>query len=148
MLAAGTRTVDPARFGAAQVNLLRTAARSPEVARIFVHPGIKAALCRQAAGDRRWLAKIRPWWGHDSHFHVRLACPAGETACREQDPPPAGDGCGAELAWWLSDEPWIPKTRPPPTPPPLRLADLPAACRAVLEAPAGKAANEVPGRAD
>ena len=41
------------------------------------------------------------------------------------------DGCGAELAWWLSDEPWQPSNQPPPEP--LRLADLPAECRDMLE---------------
>ena len=26
---------------------------------------------------RAWLHKVRPFWGHQYHFHVRLACPAG-----------------------------------------------------------------------
>jgi penicillin-insensitive murein endopeptidase len=132
MLAPGTRTADPARLGAAQRALIRRAALDPEVARIFVHPGIKQALCQSAGPDRGWLAKVRPWWGHDTHFHVRLACPPGESLCQDQDPPPAGDGCGAELAWWFTDEPWI---SPPAPPKPLVLADLPAACAAVLLAP-------------
>ncbi len=133
MLRAGTRQVDPERFGAAQIALLRRAAGMGEIARIFVHPAIKQALCERAGADRAWLAKLRPWWGHDAHFHIRLRCPADEPLCRDQEPPPAGDGCGAELDWWLSDEPWRPKP-PGPPPEPLRLADLPAACRAVLEA--------------
>lgn len=131
MLRDGTRTVDPARFTPAHAALIKRAAGFPEVSRIFVHPGIKQALCAQAGGDRGWLNKVRPWWGHDSHFHIRLACPPGEPLCRDQEPPPPGDGCGEELAWWLSDEPWQP--RPPPAPP-LRLADLPAECAAVLRA--------------
>ncbi|MFO1074597.1 MAG: penicillin-insensitive murein endopeptidase [Geminicoccaceae bacterium] len=133
MLKEGTRTADPARLTAAHRALIRDAARLPEVERIFVHPGIKQALCAQAGGDRAWLAKVRPWYGHDAHFHVRLACPPGEPACQVQEPPPAGDGCGAELAWWLGEEPWRPSTTPPA--PPLRLADLPAQCAAVLRAP-------------
>ena len=76
-------------------------------------PGIKQALCARATGDRAWLNKVRPWWGHDAHFHVRLACPPGERLCRDQEAPPPGDGCGDDLAWWLTDEPWKPK--PPRT---------------------------------
>jgi penicillin-insensitive murein endopeptidase len=134
MLAPGERTADPKRLTPARMALIRRAAQDPAVARVFVHPGIKQALCRKAGEDRDWLAKVRPWWGHDSHFHVRLACPAGEPLCRDQDPPPAGDGCGAELAWWFTDEPWQPKP-PGPPPKPITLADLPAECGAVLRAP-------------
>ena len=135
MLVDGTRRVDPARFGPRQAALIRRAALAPEVERIFVHPGIKQALCQGAAGERRWLAKVRPWWGHDSHFHVRLRCPAGEPLCRDQEPAPAGDGCGKQLAWWLSDEPWKPSPTPLKAPKPLLLADLPGECRAVLRSP-------------
>ena len=133
MLVEGTRTADAARLTAAHRAVIRDAAKLPEVERIFVHPGIKQALCATAGEDRAWLAKVRPWYGHDAHFHVRLGCPPGESACRPQEPPPAGDGCDAELAWWLGEEPWRPSTTPPALP--LRLADLPAACAAVLQAP-------------
>ena len=68
------------------------------VARIFVNPAIKKALCREAGQDRGWLTKVRPIYGHNYHFHIRLACPAGDGDCSDQDPPPGGDGCGAELA--------------------------------------------------
>ena len=131
MLAPGTREADPTLLTDAHIALVRRAALDPEVARIFVHPGIKQAMCARAPGD--WLAKVRPWWGHDAHFHVRLACPPGERLCRDQEPPPPGDGCGPDLAWWLGEEPWRPKPPAPPAPP-LRLADLPAECAAVLRA--------------
>jgi penicillin-insensitive murein endopeptidase len=134
MLAAGKLTAEPARLTPARIALIRRAALDPAVSRIFVHPGIKQALCRNAGDERAWLAKVRPWWGHDSHFHVRLGCPKGEPLCHDQDPPPAGDGCGAELAWWFTDEPWQPKP-PSPPPKPITLADLPAECGAVLRAP-------------
>jgi Penicillin-insensitive murein endopeptidase len=52
---------------------------------------IKKALCRETTGDRTWLHKVRPWWGHDYHFHVRLFCPADSAECEQQDPPPPGD---------------------------------------------------------
>jgi penicillin-insensitive murein endopeptidase len=131
---AGTHRIDAQRFGPAQAAMIRTAASSPDVARIFVAPGIKAALCEAATGDSTWLRKVRPWWGHQEHFHVRLACPPGEASCVDQAPPPPGDGCGEELAWWFTTEPWTPKPVPPPKP--VLLADLPDQCRAVLAAPA------------
>jgi penicillin-insensitive murein endopeptidase len=69
-----------------------------------VHPIIKRELCQNTQGDRGWLAKIRPWHGHDDHFHVRLGCPLSSPECQPQAPVAAGDGCGEELAWWFSDE--------------------------------------------
>ena len=113
--------------------LLEAAARSPEVARIFVNPAIKRALCREAGTDRAWLHPIRPWWGHNYHFHLRLACPRGDSECRNQPPPPPGDGCGSDLAWWFTAEARHPKPAPPEVP--LRLADLPAGCAALVDAP-------------
>ena len=83
--------------------LLRLAASDKRVTRIFVHPIIKRMLCTESVGDRAWLEKIRPWFGHDDHFHVRLACPAGDPSCVPQTPVASGDGCG-ELDWWFSPE--------------------------------------------
>ncbi len=134
MLADGSLHVDPARWTDTHAALIRRAASYPEVSRIFVHPGIKQALCRFAGGDREWLRKVRPWWGHHYHFHIRMSCPPGMAGCANQDPPPAGDGCGSELDWWLSDEPWKPSDTPAAPRAPLRLADLPGECRVVLEA--------------
>jgi penicillin-insensitive murein endopeptidase len=113
--------------------LLETVAREPQVARVFVNAAIKRALCREAGADRGWLAKIRPWWGHNYHFHIRLSCPGGDPECRGQAPPPLGDGCGRELDWWFTEE----ALHPAPSPPrkPLRLADLPPACAALVGAP-------------
>jgi len=120
---------------ASHVRVLRAAAEDSAVARIFVNAAIKNALCESLpADDRGWLRKIRPWWGHDAHFHVRLACPAGAAECVSQAPPPAGDGCDATLAWWFTDEALNPKPRDPDTPPrhELTLADLPPSCRQVI----------------
>ena len=82
--------------------LLRLAASDARVSRIFVHPIIKRGLCQAADSDRSWLRKIRPWYGHDDHFHVRLSCPDGDIGCIPQTPVPAGDGCG-ELDWWFDE---------------------------------------------
>ncbi len=57
--------------------LLRRAASYPQVERILVNPGIKKKLCDTVQGDRTWLRKIRPFWGHDYHFHMRIGCQPG-----------------------------------------------------------------------
>ncbi|MBB3809228.1 penicillin-insensitive murein endopeptidase [Pseudochelatococcus contaminans] len=126
--------IDPARWTQAHHRLLRHVASQPQVARLFVNPAIKKALCREATGNRAWLSKVRPTPGHNYHFHIRLACPGGNPVCRDQDPPPKNDGCGPELDWWFSEEARRPK-KPTPPPPPLTLADLPAQCAQVLAAP-------------
>lgn len=130
--------LDPAKWNDGLFRLLRRAAGYDEVERIFVNAGIKKALCDAAGTDRAWLRKIRPWYKHDDHFHVRLSCPPGLAGCNAQEPVPPGDGCGENLAWWLSAEPYRkpPKPKEPVKPPPeLTLASLPAVCAEVLTAP-------------
>ena len=62
----------------AHMAVVKLAAQDPRVERIFVNAAIKKAICRDAAGDRSWLAKVRPMYGHDYHFHVRMSCPHGD----------------------------------------------------------------------
>ena len=115
--------------------LLKAAAKDKSVARIFVFPGAKVQMCRDEKGNKAWLRKIRPWWGHHYHFHVRLACPRGARGCVDQDAPPPGDGC-AEAQQWVNNI--IAPPPPDPNAPPPRkrreyvLADLPQACAQVL----------------
>lgn len=129
--------IDPDAWTPNHLQVIRAAAQEPQVERIFVNAAIKKALCREAKGDRAWLSKVRPWGGHDYHFHIRLKCPAGETDCGSQPPPGDGDGCGAELNYWFSDAVLHPKPPlvPPKPRPPMTLAELPPACRQVLNAP-------------
>lgn len=123
------RQVNPKTWGPRQLKLLELAAAAPDVDRIFVNPAIKAAACKAGRGD--WLAKLRPWWGHDEHFHVRLACPAGDVNCQQQAAIPPGDGCGAELASWLAKSTVLPDSgRDKPN---TRRPNLPAACSAILD---------------
>ncbi|MEO1102781.1 MAG: penicillin-insensitive murein endopeptidase [Pseudomonadota bacterium] len=130
--------VDPDRFTEPFAKLLQLAASDGRVARIFVHPAIKRALCDwegSGSGRKRdWLAKVRPWYGHHEHFHVRLKCPA-DVRCQPQKPPPRGDGCGAALDYWFTDAPYTPKPGAKPKLP-LTLARLPAACRNLIPNPA------------
>lgn len=91
--------------------LLELSASDPAVDRIFVSPVVKRELCTSGRRGAPWLARLRPWWGHHDHFHVRLRCPEGSPDCRPQEPPPPGDGCGSELAWWFSDEASVPAGR-------------------------------------
>jgi penicillin-insensitive murein endopeptidase len=83
------------------IELLHTAANDARVSRMFVHPIIKRALCEQIKDDRAWLGKLRPWYGHDDHVHVRLACPTDSPECKSQAAPPPGDGCD-QLDWWFN----------------------------------------------
>ncbi|QPB43213.1 penicillin-insensitive murein endopeptidase [Rodentibacter haemolyticus] len=110
--------------------LIKLAAADPNVTRIFVNPAIKLKLCQTASNDRGWLHKIRPWFGHDSHFHVRLKCPADAAYCEDQAPIPAGDGCGNELYSWF--EPKKPSTE---TSKPKVIPPEPFLCQQVLNSP-------------
>lgn len=94
--------LDYSRWSPRFRDILKIAAEVPEVERIFVNPVIKQALCRKER-DRAWLRKIRPWWGHDSHFHVRLRCPLGNDQCKKQQSPPPGDGCDGALDKWVKE---------------------------------------------
>jgi penicillin-insensitive murein endopeptidase len=103
MLNAQRNGINHQRFGRKQIAVLRLAAKDPKVQRIFVNPYIKKELCT-VTKNAAWLEKIRPWWGHHYHFHVRLRCPVEDTQCRAQAPLPEGPGCGQELAWWFTKE--------------------------------------------
>ncbi|MGH6735467.1 MAG: penicillin-insensitive murein endopeptidase [Methyloceanibacter sp.] len=155
-------SVDPEVFTLGHVKLIKRAASYPQLARIFVHPAIKKGLCERAASvgtERAWLGKVRPWWNHHYHFHVRLACPPGMAGCENQKPVLGDDGCGQELkdwyemlkksAIWQAEQqqavqaaeeaeqdvkPDAKPAKPAKTKPPLRLTDLPGDCKTVLTA--------------
>jgi penicillin-insensitive murein DD-endopeptidase len=123
------------RWTPAHEALLRHAAEDSRVARIFVFAGAKVAMCDHATGDRSWLRKIRPWYGHNEHFHVRLNCPAGSAACAPQDPIPMGDGCDEARSWvaGILNPPLAdPNALPAEPRRDLTLAELPGQCMGVL----------------
>ena len=133
----------------AHVALLKAAALDPRVDRIFIAAAAKIAMCQTATRkDKAWLQKIRPLYGHETHFHVRLKCPAGASLCETQTPSVAalsngGDGCDDTLMYWVSDaylhppppDPNAPKTPRVKTPREFTMADLPKQCAAVLASP-------------
>lgn len=86
-------------WSSVHVKMIKMVVSDSRVARIFVHPAIKQHLCEQATQNKNWLQKVRPWWGHSSHMHVRLNCPDGDIYCQDQVQPPKGDGCD-DLSWW------------------------------------------------
>jgi len=90
--------------------LLGYLARHHAVDRFFVAPEIKVALCEKRDEFRDWkgkerviLRRIRAWFGHRDHAHMRLLCPRGEPLCFSRAKEiPSGDGC-AEARTWLKD---------------------------------------------
>ncbi len=127
--------------------LLQAAASDARVDRIFVAAAVKIEMCQTATrADTKWLQKIRPVAGHDTHFHVRLKCPKGAELCQTQTPTVAelsngGNGCDDTLMWWVTDylnPPDTTKVPKDPDAPPARgprdytMADLPAQCADVL----------------
>jgi penicillin-insensitive murein DD-endopeptidase len=127
-----------AAWTAKTVTLLGTVASDPAVDRIFVNPAIKRMLCEGPARGAPWAARLRPWWGHHDHFHVRLKCPAGSPACVAQEAPP-DDGCGPSLAWWFSSDAQatLAKRKHGSEAGP----EVPEACSALLAPPANVAAK-------
>lgn len=123
------------QFSERVVSLLMLAASSPQVDRIFVNPVIKRELCNRPEVDRTALRKLRPWWGHHDHFHVRLRCPEDSGDCEPQAPLSPGDGCDG-LDWWFSTTAKAERATKRGTYQSKVGASpaLPARCRAVLDA--------------
>lgn len=152
MLAEGGLSVDPKVWDERRARIIKRAASYPDVERVLVHPAIKKALCEVApklGQDREWLSRVRPYWGHHYHFHIRIACPKDSASCVKQAAVPGDDGCGKELDDWfalLTAPPKPPGPKRPP-PPPLTLDGLPAECRAVIDAGKPEARKQVPVKA-
>ena len=144
LVSADWKHINPKIWTPAHAAFIRTAAEQPEVERVLVNAAIKKKLC-EMEGDKHfpWMAKVRPWYGHHDHIHVRLKCPAGSPNCRKQPPVPGDDGCSAKaLDYWFSDKVLHPKKRVGPPPRPLMMTDLPPACKTVLNAPANTKAAQ------
>lgn len=122
-------------FDTARAKLILLAASDPRVERIFVAPGIKKRMCEllsaKAQHDesiQQALRRLRPWFGHRAHMHVRLGCPVDSPWCIHQAAVPPGDGCGAELqSWFEPPKPGASSNKPKPA-----KKELPVQCKAVL----------------
>ncbi len=135
--------VDPKVWTPAHARLIVRAASYPEVDRMFVHPGIKKALCLEPGIDRTNLWKIQPYYGHYYHMHIRISCPPGSGNCRGQPGRPSDDGCGREVDQWIANfrkaasQPKVapdPNAKPVPPKPGMGIDQLPAECRMVIDA--------------
>ncbi len=153
MLSSDSLSVNPKVWGEGQVKIVKRVASYSQVERVLVHPAIKKALCEAAGTDRGWLGKVRPYWGHFYHFHVRMGCPADSAGCKPQPAPTGEDGCGKELDDWYKRLTAPPPPRPtepvkPVKPkPPVTLADLPPDCSTVLAATADGTPAKAPAAA-
>lgn len=130
LVTADQRGIELTRWSPQHATLIRLAATLPGTDRVLVNAAIKRQLCLTFAGDRSWLRQVRPWYGHSAHMHIHFRCPADQTDCTNQPPPPPGDGCDASLQWWFDrlDEPPSPAfAAKPPTP-----VRLPPACGPIL----------------
>ena len=114
------------------IRLLKIAASHPKVERIFVNWILKRHLCKTITDDKSWLRKLRPWWGHDRHFHIRLSCPKDSPSCRPQNPVSKTAICGGEN--WFSDKAVIARRKARKGKPKVRKPKvLPQACQALIK---------------
>ena len=92
-------------------DLIMFAAMDPMVERIFVGPAIKVKMCEMTTDPNmhKYLHKIRPWFGHTEHFHVRLQCPIHAPDCEKQQAIPEMHTIEEEkeeaLSWFLPPPP-------------------------------------------
>jgi penicillin-insensitive murein endopeptidase len=145
MLADDRVSINPQVWTEAHGRIILRAASYPQVERVLVHPAIKKALCENKAFARTHFNKIRPYWGHHYHMHIRMGCPKGSPTCTPQPVVGNEDGCGKEVDEWIARmkriyaprppvDPKIvqPKPKPKPKKPEITLADLPVACKLVI----------------
>ena len=148
----GSVHVDDRRWNRSFERLLYHAAAFPQVERILVHPGVKKKLCDTVQGDRSWLSKIRPYYSHNYHFHIRIGCQPGSPGCRPQQPAGNETGCDSSLQWWFDvglrpAKPSKNDKKPAPAKPKVvTVADLPQECSIVVDA-SGKPADKAVYRA-
>ncbi|MFZ4715607.1 MAG: penicillin-insensitive murein endopeptidase [Bacteriovoracaceae bacterium] len=84
-------------------SMLLLAAQDSMVDRVFVNAAIKKYLCKNFAHHAA-VYKIRPWFFHDYHFHVRLKCPSDSPSCKSQESMSTNNGCDGTLEWWFTEE--------------------------------------------
>lgn len=62
------------------IDVLGVCAEFKIVSNIYAHPLIVKKFCERVKEldikNESWVAKVRPWYGHVDHYHVRLNCPS------------------------------------------------------------------------
>ena len=129
LVRADGRDVETPLWSPQHVTLIRLATELPGVDRILVNAAIKQQLCRDATGDRTWLAKVRPWYGHGAHMHIHFRCMANQPECVDQPPVIRSEACDASLQWWFDQLDAPHPTGPQAAP---RAIRLPVPCAAIL----------------
>ena len=127
-------SLDSKQWQPQHTRMVQLAAEDSRVARIFVSPVIKQHLCDMKLGDDTWLNKVRPWWGHTYHMHVRLHCPKDDASCINQAAIPQGNGCN-ELSWWkqqYTQPKEKPKSKPNSKPAKKKEKTKPKRCEQIL----------------
>ena len=93
LVASDWKRLNPQTWTPEHVAFIKTAAEQPGVERVLVNAAIKKELCRvEAKQPHAWMSKVRPWYGHHDHIHVRLKCPDDFPQCKAQPPVAGGDG--------------------------------------------------------
>lgn len=72
------------------IKMLETTNR---INRIFADAAVKKAYCELYPQQTNLLRRLRPFPGHEAHFHVRLTCPVESPSCVSQQDPEEGSGC-------------------------------------------------------
>lgn len=127
----GQNKITSTRWGSTQEELLQYLSERPEVEKIFVDAAIKKELCNKmlkkngaTLNHSNWLRKLRPWWNHADHMHVRIFCPNHSKDCIHAEMLPPENGCDSSLDWWFSEE----AKNPPKAAEGPRLLALPERC--------------------
>jgi penicillin-insensitive murein endopeptidase len=124
-------------WGKNEITMIKLFTQNSRVQRVLINPYLKRDLCenREKYGLKdEWLRKIRPWFGHKDHLHVRLICPKNSPDCKPQAPTPPGNGCtGDNFNWWFTDEAKIIPEKVDPYENYLKkMKNLPARCKKLI----------------
>ncbi len=104
-------TVDPSIWTPSHARLIMMGRAIRRSSGSFVNRAIKKKLCETGRATARRSGKVRPIYGHDYHFHIRIKCPEGSKGCKDQAVVPAVTAATKSLAWWFTDEPWAKPTQ-------------------------------------
>jgi len=122
--------LNPSFWSDKKTELLKKIASRKDLDRVLVSPAIKKFFCERFNSPENisWMSKIRPWYGHDDHFHLTFKCPENDLLCVPPKPVVQDNACDATLEWWWSEEARQVKEAPAEKP----SVTLPERCNEVL----------------